>query len=468
MLWLLLACNDNLLIQKSAEQEGDNAGECFDDIDNDGDGYTDCADQDCLQDDACVEVNGDTADTADTTDTNDTEDTVDTADTTDTTPISDVDQDGFTTEDGDCDDNASYIYPGAPDSSVDGVDQNCDGFDGVDADGDGYADIQSGGDDCDDSDSSVHPNSTEIPDDGIDNDCVGGDQTTTIQSDFNTAGTYTFTVPTGVSLLTVEMWGAGGAGGDQSGAKGGGGGFVEASFAVNGGEVLDISVGEGGHSPGQGGGGTFIFVGNTLFIVAGAGGGGASDGNSGNSFIGGAGGAGGNVGENGMDLLQHVNGGFPWSYCTGASGGTGATQLTGGIGGVSTGTASYNGVSHVCLGTDGSQYQGGGTTGPASPCQTTGPYMWQASGGGGNGHGGAGGAGYYGGGGGASVYTYCGAGGGGGSSWAHPVALTVNYLNGSGQNQGNAGNSNGAGKGGDRDYAGQSYVGADGRVVLSW
>ena len=55
---------------------------------------------------------------------------------------------------------------GATDSSVDGVDQDCDGVDGPDADGDGVADVQYGGEDCDDTDSRVQ----SFPDDA---DCDG-------------------------------------------------------------------------------------------------------------------------------------------------------------------------------------------------------------------------------------------------------------------------------------------------------
>ena len=44
-----------------------------------------------------------------------------------TTSTGDADGDGFSTGDGDCDDTDASVYPGGPDTSVDGVDQDCDG-----------------------------------------------------------------------------------------------------------------------------------------------------------------------------------------------------------------------------------------------------------------------------------------------------------------------------------------------------
>jgi hypothetical protein len=78
----------------------------------------------------------------------------------------DFDRDGFTTEEGDCDDQDPNISPTAADLVGDGHDQNCDGTDGVDADGDGWASEASGGSDCDDTDA----DSTIITEDG---DCDG-------------------------------------------------------------------------------------------------------------------------------------------------------------------------------------------------------------------------------------------------------------------------------------------------------
>ena len=80
----------------------------------------------------------------------------------------DGDNDGFLTEDGDCDDSDRTVYPGAPEP-CDGVDNDCDGEvdPGFDNDTDGYS---SCGGDCRDNDPSSHPDGVEVID-GLDNDC---------------------------------------------------------------------------------------------------------------------------------------------------------------------------------------------------------------------------------------------------------------------------------------------------------
>ncbi|MEC7986237.1 MAG: MopE-related protein [Myxococcota bacterium] len=84
----------------------------------------------------------------------------------------DNDGDGYSENDGDCDDTDPDISPIGSDESVDGVDQNCDEVDGVDDDGDGVASEQSGGDDVDDTRVDVSPNISEACD-YLDNDCDG-------------------------------------------------------------------------------------------------------------------------------------------------------------------------------------------------------------------------------------------------------------------------------------------------------
>jgi hypothetical protein len=89
---------------------------------------------------------------------------------------SDVDKDGFTIEEGDCNDENSNVYPGAIEICGDGVDQDCNGSDldcnDVDNDHDSFTENQG---DCDDDNKTVYPGAIEICGDEIDQDCDGED-----------------------------------------------------------------------------------------------------------------------------------------------------------------------------------------------------------------------------------------------------------------------------------------------------
>jgi len=91
---------------------------------------------------------------------------------------SDNDDDGWTQEEGDCNDQAGAVHPAATEI-CNGIDDACDqqldeGFDG---DGDGHTVCGADGlpgtedDDCDDGDGAIHPGQDELECDGVDNDC---------------------------------------------------------------------------------------------------------------------------------------------------------------------------------------------------------------------------------------------------------------------------------------------------------
>ncbi|GAA4355356.1 hypothetical protein GCM10023185_18110 [Hymenobacter saemangeumensis] len=208
-----------------------------------------------------------------------------------------------------------------------------------------------------------------------------------------TGGVQTYTVPAGVTQLSVAARGAQG-GSNGGGYYGGSGALVQATLTVTPGETLSLYVGgagspapfaaggggyngggngsySGGNRGGGGGGATDIRRGGTAFtnrvVVAAGGGGGGTYGSGGATGAGGAGGA-----PNG------ANGGSSF----GSTPGTGATQTAGGNAG---GTLGLGGDSPITSQTGTENSSGGG------------------------------GGGYYGGGGSPHLV-----GGGGGSSWVTP------------------------------------------------
>lgn len=141
----------------------------------------------------------------------------------------------------------------------------------------------------------------------------GGSYTTAFSY---TGSAQTFTVPSGVTTVTVKMWGPGG--GANGSNSGGAGGYSTADISVTPEEDLTVIVGGGGAGSsnlaigGAGGGASSVKRGATRLIIAGGGGG-----------TGGVGGAGG--GSSGAD---GVVGG---SKCTVATGGSQAAVGTGAL-----------------------------------------------------------------------------------------------------------------------------------------
>ena len=106
----------------------------------------------------------------------------------------DNDLDGFTENEGDCDDFNNTIYPGATDIPDNGLDEDCSGADelsteaDVDDDGDGFTEEEG---DCNDINIEVYPGATETCLDNIDSDCDGTDSFGTCEG---TIGNDDFTI----------------------------------------------------------------------------------------------------------------------------------------------------------------------------------------------------------------------------------------------------------------------------------
>ena len=245
---------------------------------------------------------------------------------------------------------------------------------------------------------------------------------------YTSTGGFTYSVPSGVSAVSVMVVAGGASGGSQVGGGGGAGGMVVASsYPVTPGGTVSGTVGSGGGRtpyPSTNG----VNGSNSTFgtITANGGGGGGRHTGPGSGKDGGSGGGGGDTGPGGTATQGNSGGGTGYGN-NGGSGTSGGPGWNGGGGGGAGGS--------------GSNHQGssGGPGGVGRQDSISGSAVYYAGGGGGCTEGGSGGSG--------------GNGGGG---------------NGQSGGQGQSGtNGLGGGGGGCRDAPGGSGAGGSGIVIVS-
>ena len=186
----------------------------------------------------------------------------------------------------------------------------------------------------------------------------------------------TFTVPAGVTEITVECWGAGGGGGrstTSSNGRGGGGGgaYARSILSVNPNDAYAVAIGTGGSggnlTAAQNTGGSTIFGSN--LVVAVGGGGVANDNNTA-----GAGGLAATCTYN--DVAYNGGNGVNGSGSTSGAGGGGAgstgnggngSGMTGGSGALELGGTGGNGRNNAGNGNPGNIYGAGGGGGRRNP-----------------------------------------------------------------------------------------------------
>jgi gliding motility-associated-like protein len=159
----------------------------------------------------------------------------------------------------------------------------------------------------------------------------------------------TFTVPAGVTKMTIDTRGA--SGGNTGGNIGGKGARMVGEFTVTPGQVLKVLVGgtgSVGSYAGGGGGGTFVTDNsNNPLCIAGGGGGAQSsagvNGNPGLTTTTGGGSNGGTNGNGGGAQYSSGGGGLLTNGTSGGSGGPGLSFLNGGTGGSACGSAGAGG-----------------------------------------------------------------------------------------------------------------------------
>jgi len=195
---------------------------------------------------------------------------------------------------------------------------------------------------------------------------------------FTTSGT--FKVPAGVTSITVECWGGGGAGGaatgnPAAGGGGAGGAYATKTLTVVTGTEYTVTVGSGGtggSGNGAAGNPSWFGTAGTVYAQGGAGGALASANNS--NGAGGTASASSSIG----DLTYKGGNGATGIYTSGSPGGAGgggagstgdgnnAVTGTGGESKDNYGGAGANGVSNSTQGANGNVYGGGGSGGKAN------------------------------------------------------------------------------------------------------
>ena len=205
---------------------------------------------------------------------------------------------------------------------------------------------------------------------------------------FETPGNGTWTVPAGVSSITINAWGAGGAGGSAycgtattntqlRGGGGAGGSFTSTTTSVTSGQIINYTVGAGGvgassgfahQSIGQSGGATFAEL-NSTTLVSAIGGAGGENVSGINIIYGGAGGVAPKTGNIGSVSYYGGNGGTAGAGGTGGGGGSAGAEgdggnaeiVTAGAAGLSGGAAGGTGTNLTNqLPTNGENPGGGG------------------------------------------------------------------------------------------------------------
>jgi len=182
------------------------------------------------------------------------------------------------------------------------------------------------------------------------------------------ANSNTYTVPPGVTEITVEVWGAGGGGStSNTAAGGGGGGYARSIITVSPGDTFNYTIGTAGTQGINGGDSTF----NTTIVGGGGQAGSGSTGGAGGVATGGNdanfnGGNGGNAGSGGNG--NRGGGGGGGSATAVANGGNGSANSgnTGGTGGAGQGNGGNGGNGNNGAGNAGS-FPGGGGGGAAGP-----------------------------------------------------------------------------------------------------